>query len=235
MKNREYFRVARLIMPKFIVVYIISMSILTPLIMTISALFGAPGSFLISMVLFPYAVAFMGMITPMSGASPSVKKSLSSAAQARELRGGSSGIYDMLCVMPITRRQIVSCYMSFMRLYVGVLSAICIVILIITDNEWLPFLAIAAFTLVLMMNMTSAAAMTKLEKPVIILTLILYIVTIIMYMLNMFDNIIVPISVPNYVVILFIIIVNVLHEIIMRATHLSPKKFYARNGEQINS
>ncbi|MGN0692169.1 MAG: hypothetical protein ACI4K7_07470, partial [Oscillospiraceae bacterium] len=84
---------------------------------------------------------------------------------------------------------------------------------------------------IFMLNMTLAAAMTKLEKPIAVLTLLLYIAVIIIYLLNITENISIAITVPSYAAVIFIIGVNVLHELIMGTTHLSPKKFYARNGE----
>lgn len=231
MKTKEYFKMARLILPKFTVIYIIFMSILTPLLITVSTLFGSAAASSICVILFPYAPVFMRMAVPVQGASPSVKNSLSSAAQARELQGGSTNIYDMLCVMPLTRRQIVSFHMSFMRGYTWLISVIYIIMLFITEHAWLPFMAIVSFMVIFMMNMTMAAAMTKLEKPIVVMTFLLYIAVIIIYMLNMTENISLAITVPSYAAVIFIIGVNVLHELIMRATHLSPKKFYARNGE----
>lgn len=222
---------AFMILPKFTVIYFIFMSIITPLLMTVATLFGSAAASSICVILFPYAPFFLRIAVPVQGASPSVKKSLSSAAQARELQGGSTTIYDMLCVMPLTRRQIVSFYMSFMRGYTWLISVIYILMLLITEHSWLPFMAIVTFMVIFMLNMTMATAMTKLEKPIAVLTLLLYIAVIIIYLLNITENISIAISVPSYAAVLFIIGVNILHELIMRATHLSPKKFYARNGE----
>lgn len=222
---------AFMLLPKFTVIYTIFMSILTPLLMTAATLFGSAAASSICVILFPYVPFFLRIAVPVQGASPSVKKSLSSAAQARELQGGSTTIYDMLCVMPLTRRQIVSFYMSFMRGYTWLISVIYILMLLITEHSWLPFMAIASFMVIFMLNMTLAAAMTKLEKPIGVMTLLLYIAVIIIYLLEITENIALAVPVPSYAAVLFIIGVNVLHELIMRATHLSPKKFYARNGE----
>ncbi|MGN0697025.1 MAG: hypothetical protein ACI4J5_09705 [Oscillospiraceae bacterium] len=232
MKTKEYYKMTFMLLPKFTRIYIIFMSILTPLIMTISAFFGSAGPFSIGTILFPYALLFLKIAVPMQGASPSVKKSLSSAAQARELQGGSTTIYDMLCVMPLTHRQIVSFYMSFLRGYTWFASLICIAALLITEHSWLPFLTILSFSLIFMINTLSTAVyMTKLEKPIDALTMLLYIAMVLIYMLNITDSFSLAVSVPDYAAVLFIIGVNVLHELIMRATHLSPGKFYARNGE----
>lgn len=231
MKIKEYYKMAFMLLPKFTVIYIIVMSILTPLLMTVATLFGSAAASSICVILFPYAPLFIRMAVPVQGASPSVKNSLSSAAQARELQGGSTTIYDMLCVMPLTRRQIVSFYMSFMRGYTWLISVIYILMLIITEHAWLPFMAIVSFAVIFMLNMTMAATMTKLEKPIDALTLLLYIAVIIIYLLNTTDFLSLAIPVPSYAAVIFIIAANVLHELIMRATHLSPKKFYARNGE----
>lgn len=231
MKIKEYYKMAFMLLPKFTVIYIIVMSILTPLLMTVATLFGSAAASSICVILFPYAPLFIRMAVPVQGASPSVKNSLSSAAQARELQGGSTNIYDMLCVMPLTRRQIVSFYMSFMRGYTWLISVIYILMLLITEHAWLPFMAIVSFSVIFMLNMTIAASMTKLEKPIVLLTMLLYIAVIIIYLLNTTDFLNLEIPVPSYAAVLFIIGVNVLHELIMRATQLSPDKFYARNGE----
>lgn len=231
MKARDYFKIAYMLLPKFTTWYFIVMNILTLPMMLISVIPECAGVFPIAVPFFAYTTLFAQFIIPRSGAAPSVKKSLSSAAQAREAQGGSTNIYDMLCVMPITRRQLTSFYMLYYRAYSWICTSISIAVIFISDNEKMPFVALMVILTLFLLNCTNAASMTKLEIPVVILAVILIIAACGFLPLNIFGIIDVTIAVPKTAAVLGMIMLNILFELIMRATQISPKKYYARNGE----
>ncbi|MDD7428344.1 MAG: hypothetical protein PUK49_01010 [Oscillospiraceae bacterium] len=231
MKTKEYFKIAWTLMPegsKTAMIIFLCLSY----IMVISSFTVENGTVLgCSLMFLGYALSYLVMSAPLHGAAPSSKGSMKENAQARELRGGSSGIYDTLCVMPITRRQIAACYMSIYRIIIGIYSALTIVSLFFNRSSGKSGIIILLFCVISALNIYMAAKSSNHNRLSVIIIILLVAVGVSFALMGLFHTIGLSSDGIRNAAIIAIIASGLLNELIMRSTALNRRKFYARNGE----
>lgn len=184
-----------------------------------------------SFMFLGYALSYLIMSAPLHGAAPSVKGSMKENAQSRELRGGSSGIYDTLCILPLTRRQTVQCYMSLYRIIIGIYSALTIVSLFFNQSSGKSGIIILLFCVISAINIYMTAKSSNHQKLSVIIIILLAAVGVSFALMGIFHIIGLSSDGIRNAAIIVIIASYLLNELLMRATALNPRKFYARNGE----
>lgn len=184
-----------------------------------------------SLMFLGYALSYLIMSAPLHGAAPSAKGSMKENAQSRELRGGSSGIYDSLCIMPITRRQIAACYMSMYRIIIGIYSALSIVSLFFRQSSGKSGIIIMLFCIISALNIFMAARSSSHNRLSVIIIILLAAVGVTFALMGLFHIIGLSSDDIRNAAIIVIIASYLLNELLMGATALNRRKFYARNGE----
>lgn len=231
MDNKKYYKIAWTLLPegsKAAMMICLSLSYFM-VICSFAADSGAvPG---ISFMFLGYALSYLIMSAPLHGAAPSAKGSMKENTQSRELRSGSSGIYDSLCVLPLTRRQTAACYMSIYRIIVGIYSVLTIVSLFISQSPGKSGTIIFLFCALSAASIYFAARSSNLKKLSVIIMIILAAVEVSVMLIGLFHIIDISSAGIRDDAVVVVFASNLLNELLMRATALNPGKFYARNGE----
>ncbi len=197
---------------------------------------------------------------PLEGVNPSNKRSLSTAAKARELYSGSTSIYDTLCVLPMSRRDIVTEYMKKWRIAEIVIT----VILLLTaagihstaesrteaDIFMISGILLAAPMLLTGITLLFISGGRKARIIGGVVFGIACFMAVVLMFMDMFNIIIMShepaeadvysIPVPDLLLPLplqlaICIFPIVFTEIYVRMTSMSGKKLYARNGQAVIS
>ncbi|MGN0697026.1 MAG: hypothetical protein ACI4J5_09710 [Oscillospiraceae bacterium] len=231
MKTKEYFKIAWTMMPegsKTAMIIFLCLSYL----MVICSFTVENGAVLgCSLMFLGYALSYLIMSAPLHGAAPSAKGSIKENAQSRELRNGSSGIYDTLCVMPLTRRQIAACYMSIYRIIIGIYSALTIVSLFLTRSSGKSGIIILLFCTISALNIYMASGSSSHNKLSVIIIILLAAFGVSFALIGMFNIIGLSSDGIRNAAIIAIIASYLLNELLMRAAALTRRRYFARNGE----
>lgn len=190
-------------------------------------------------------VTYLLVRFPLTGTSPSVKRELRVDAQTRDQFGGTTSMYDSLCVMPTTRRKIAQIYMKTFRIFEIPLLLIWLAGTVsFALNE--PKNSTLCFDCTLIMNalviisvfLTSSrktTANTISGAVLFILSMLVFIFAFVVEFIDKAADIPLPeimsFQLPTVLRLILVAAPLLFTEICMAKTALSPNRYYARNGE----
>ncbi len=202
----------------------------------------ALSSFLITFIIYVFPMIYSA-VYPVSGTVPTNERQLRSAAALRDTFSGSSSIYDMLCVLPMSYKTIAKQYLRIWRLYEAAGAAsVLIGCLYISSREVTYCQAFSMYAVPIIFILSPMIFITY-RKPIntaaMIISSALCIISTLLMMITIFEMAVGKfIDIPSLPLMslpaqtAYTALCVVISEVYIRV-RLSYKKHYARNGEEI--
>lgn len=232
----KYYRTG---IPKFTVYYFIVMFAST-VIMPLVSIFGKleeHHQYMISTgIFFNYFICTLAVVifTP-TGASPSNRRSLESVYKARNMSGGSSGYYDMTCILPVKRKDYAK-YSLYIIWADAAVHSLIIILAVFSDSihpQISSFLSVAY----LMIMLSYPAMLVNMKKPFTIAATVLVItaclMTVAFFIIGVTGNTDIMPVIPAGARIGIVIFTSVY--LIVSGYLCVFRGEYARNGERIRN
>lgn len=227
----------RTVMPKLSICYFIFMFAASTIAPIACILSKSENQFIFSTsIFFNYFICTLSvLIFSPTGASPSSRRSLETLNLVRNSAGGSSGCYDMTCLLPVKRKDYVK-YSLYILLADTAVQSLIIILTVFSDNvppQTSSFLSIAYLMIMIPLPSTLVILKKSLNIAASVLVITAFFIAVAFMIIQLSDNIdIIPV-IPAGARIGIVIFTSVY--LLVSGYFCVFRGEYARNGERIRN
>lgn len=192
-------------------------------------------SLLAMLSIFPFFMSYtmMHSVMPVMGPTPSEKKTMKWAENNRNMFNGSASSYDMSCVLPTTRKQLIKPLLTVWFIQLGIITAEIIAAVLLNYSSFGGEISVFCLCFSVMAVAVPNVMYYRVRNQHIgaFLMLIAYIVLMVVMIVSSILKYPITIALPSYLAILLPIAAIIFNIIFFHKTAL--KGDFARNGEKV--